>query len=73
MLITCSTLLSWFHEGTPKYVEDRGAYTAPCEFQERQRLQLRISVPATPKVLYEPVYISNPCEERNLLNFVLPP
>ena len=34
-----------------------------------QRLELLDSY----EVLYKHVYISNPCEERNLLNFASPP
>ena len=49
MFITCSTLLSLFHEDTLKYAEDRGVYTAPCELQEWQRLQLWIPTPITPR------------------------
>ena len=33
MLITCSTLLSLFHEGTPKYAEDRGSTLAHACFK----------------------------------------
>ena len=29
MLILCSTLLFLFHEGTPKYAEDRGILHGP--------------------------------------------
>ena len=36
ILSTCSTLLSLFHEDTPKYAETRGVYTAPCELHKRR-------------------------------------
>ena len=76
MLITCSTVLSLFYEGTPKYAEDRGFTRAHASFKNGENCSFvfqRLYLLDSYMVLYKHACISNPCEREESFKLCFAP